>query len=192
MASVSAALPRVTIQFCTQCKWMLKAAYVGVDFRDLIFNNCYRVGQPVGCSCFGASCVSSVFISAQHVIINSLGSKASFVNVITGWCFDDSSHKSYSRPSAMLSEKLRFNLQRVGFSLFYSIHPFLWTKATSGFSIMYSGIEKPKEDSLVRDFLTAIRVYGGKATRFVSRSPLEYIFNTSRSGHFSLSCGALS
>lgn len=26
--AVSAPLPRVTIQFCTQCKWMLRAAYV--------------------------------------------------------------------------------------------------------------------------------------------------------------------
>jgi len=49
---------------------------------------------------------------------------------------------------------------------------------------MYSGIEKLKEDSLVRDFLTAIHVYGGKATRLVSRSPLEYNSNTSRSGTF--------
>jgi predicted Rdx family selenoprotein len=33
MAEVSAAFPRVTIQFCTQCKWMLRAAYVSVHFH---------------------------------------------------------------------------------------------------------------------------------------------------------------
>lgn len=25
-------LPRVAIKFCTQCKWMLRAAYVSVEF----------------------------------------------------------------------------------------------------------------------------------------------------------------
>jgi hypothetical protein len=27
-------LPRVTIKFCTQCKWMLRAAYVSVPFPE--------------------------------------------------------------------------------------------------------------------------------------------------------------
>jgi hypothetical protein len=31
MANVVTALPRVTIEFCTQCKWMLRAAYVSFD-----------------------------------------------------------------------------------------------------------------------------------------------------------------
>lgn len=28
MAEPTTALPRITIQFCTQCKWLLRAAYV--------------------------------------------------------------------------------------------------------------------------------------------------------------------
>lgn len=30
--AVLAPLPRITIQFCTQCKWMLRAAYVRLNF----------------------------------------------------------------------------------------------------------------------------------------------------------------
>lgn len=32
-ANTATKLPRVTIQFCTQCKWMLRAAYVSLTFR---------------------------------------------------------------------------------------------------------------------------------------------------------------
>jgi predicted Rdx family selenoprotein len=28
--ALGTALPRITIQFCTQCKWMLRAAYVSL------------------------------------------------------------------------------------------------------------------------------------------------------------------
>lgn len=36
-------LPRVTIRFCTQCKWMLRAAYVSLDVPH---------GRPVSVASF--------------------------------------------------------------------------------------------------------------------------------------------
>lgn len=29
--------PRVTIEYCTQCKWMLRAAYVRLSFPSFLF-----------------------------------------------------------------------------------------------------------------------------------------------------------
>ena len=35
-ASTPTLLPRITIRFCTQCKWMLRAAYVSLTFRHIV------------------------------------------------------------------------------------------------------------------------------------------------------------
>jgi len=84
MASVLAPLPRVTIQFCTQCKWMLRAAYVGVDFRDLNFNHYCNLDQLVDCRCSCCSLRYSIFVSALHVTTHHWVSVGFSVNVITG------------------------------------------------------------------------------------------------------------
>jgi predicted Rdx family selenoprotein len=49
MANVVTALPRVTIEFCTQCKWMLRAAYVSFDppiSPSLPFPPCKKTSPP--------------------------------------------------------------------------------------------------------------------------------------------------
>jgi predicted Rdx family selenoprotein len=45
MASVIAPLPRMTIQFCTQCKWMLRAAYVGLESLTFSLYSCCDLSQ---------------------------------------------------------------------------------------------------------------------------------------------------
>jgi hypothetical protein len=147
MASVLAPLPRMTIQFCTQCKWMLRAAYVGLEFLTFSLYSCCDLSQVLVSLVLILSCGSSCstrdhyFIGSQWVHLLSISSQADDLT--------NSSHKNYSQHSRLHSEKLRFNLQQAGHSLFPYSHQVLRMKAISKLSIISSGIERQKEGSLV-------------------------------------------
>jgi len=63
----------MTIQFCTQCKWMLRAAYVGLEFLSFSLYSCCYISQVLVSLALILSYGSSCSVTAQHVTITSLG-----------------------------------------------------------------------------------------------------------------------
>ena len=158
MASVSAPLPRVTIQFCTQCKWMLRAAYVSTTNLK---SNSYRttgytfLKKYISHHTNSARCrlMSRYLLDALHVTFPISYPRAfTFLSRSIWLILYRSLHKSFCQPSVPPLARWPFSLQQVVRLLSHSIPPIrpqvLGTPYK--FSAMSSGIEKQKEGFPVR------------------------------------------
>lgn len=80
MATISSPLPRITIQFCTQCKWMLRAAV-----SSFLLSKFYPIFT------FSTSHVSYQKSCGKSKSPNISPSRGSHLELIDSWCFTQSS-----------------------------------------------------------------------------------------------------
>ncbi|KOS18062.1 hypothetical protein ESCO_002398 [Escovopsis weberi] len=62
-ALVRAALPRITIEFCTQCKWMLRAAYFA---QELLSTFSLSIGEVALQPSTGGTFIITLYTGAQE------------------------------------------------------------------------------------------------------------------------------